>query len=92
MFNKVFKYSIFALAVLSIILIINITPDRSVEWIKSKYADNNSNYISVMDMEVHYKDEGRGFPLVLLHGTASSLHTWDGWTEILQDSFRIVRI
>ncbi|HEY5655949.1 MAG TPA: alpha/beta hydrolase, partial [Woeseiaceae bacterium] len=30
--------------------------------------------------------------LVLIHGTAASLHTWDGWVDALRDDFRIVRL
>ncbi len=92
MFFKILKYIIFVLIMFAVLLIINITPDRSESWIKAKYADNNSKYISVMDMEVHYKDEGQGFPFLLLHGTGSSLHTWDGWTEAMKDTFRIIRM
>jgi pimeloyl-ACP methyl ester carboxylesterase len=43
-------------------------------------------------MRVHYRDEGAGPPLVLLHGTSSSLHTWDGWTARLASHRRIVRL
>lgn len=43
-------------------------------------------------MSVHFRREGSGFPVLLLHGTGSSLHTWDGWTEVLKDSFEIVRL
>lgn len=35
-------------------------------------------------MQVHYRDEGEGFPIVLVHGTAASLHTWDAWTNVLK--------
>jgi len=31
-------------------------------------------------------------PVLLLHGTASSLHTWDGWTDIMKDSFEVIRL
>lgn len=30
-------------------------------------------------------------PLVLIHGTSSSLHTWDACTELLKDRYRIIR-
>jgi len=31
-------------------------------------------------------------PLVLLHGTASSLHTWDGWTKELSDQYQVISL
>ncbi|UCH10746.1 MAG: alpha/beta fold hydrolase, partial [Fidelibacterota bacterium] len=43
-------------------------------------------------MEVHIRDQGTGPAVVLLHGMFSSLHTWDGWVEALQDSFRMIRL
>jgi pimeloyl-ACP methyl ester carboxylesterase len=43
-------------------------------------------------MQVHYRDEGKGFPIVLVHGTASSLHTWDDWTKSLTKNYRIIRM
>jgi pimeloyl-ACP methyl ester carboxylesterase len=30
--------------------------------------------------------------ILLLHGTASSLHTWDGWARVMSPSMRVVRL
>ena len=43
-------------------------------------------------MQVHYRDEGRGFPIVLIHGTGSSLHTWNDWTKQLTKTNRVIRM
>lgn len=51
-----------------------------------------SEFMELDGMQVHYRDEGTGPALVLVHGTASSLHTWDGWTEQLKGSFRVIRM
>jgi pimeloyl-ACP methyl ester carboxylesterase len=53
----------------------------------------------------HYRDSGAAAaaspagsgplpppPLLLLHGTASSLHTWDGWVAELAPSRRVIRV
>jgi pimeloyl-ACP methyl ester carboxylesterase len=40
----------------------------------------------LMGMQVHYRDEGNpadATPLVLIHGTSSSLHTWDSLVTIM---------
>lgn len=66
--------------------------DLSVDELKPLYAQSPSQFIEVDGMKVHYRIEGQGTSLVLLHGTAASLHTWDGWTEALKDSFQIVRM
>ena len=41
---------------------------------------------------VHLRDEGKrdGLPLVLLHGSNASLHTWQPWVARLGDRYRIV--
>jgi pimeloyl-ACP methyl ester carboxylesterase len=60
--------------------------------LQGKYANEASRYINILGTSVHYRDEGQGPLLVLLHGTAASLHTWDRWVDILQQDFRIVRL
>jgi pimeloyl-ACP methyl ester carboxylesterase len=60
--------------------------DKSVKELKSKYAQAPSQFIEVNGMNVHYRDEGNpndSVPLVLIHGTGSSLHTFDEWVKIL---------
>lgn len=42
--------------------------------------------------KIHAVSEGEGFPLVLLHGYLESQHIWDGFSELLQPHFRIIRI
>ncbi len=68
-----------------------VRPDLPVEELERRYADGASRFADVAGMRIHYRDEGAGPVIVLLHGTASSLHTWDGWTEALRDGFRVVR-
>jgi pimeloyl-ACP methyl ester carboxylesterase len=31
-------------------------------------------------------------PVVLVHGTAASLHTWDDWTDSLKKDYRVIRM
>jgi pimeloyl-ACP methyl ester carboxylesterase len=57
-----------------------------------KYASEASHFADIEGMRVHYRDEGHGLPLVLLHGTSSSLHTWDEWVLRLKGHRRIVRL
>ena len=60
--------------------------DIPVEKLKIKYCTNASQFMPLMGMQVHYRDEGPvkdTTPLVLIHGTSSSLNTWDSLTSIL---------
>ena len=66
--------------------------DISVEDLKNDYANEQSQFIEVNEMQVHYRDEGDGFPIVLVHGTAASLHTWDAWTHELKKTNRVIRM
>ncbi|MEM8962425.1 MAG: alpha/beta fold hydrolase [Acidobacteriota bacterium] len=69
-------------------------PDRSVEELAARWADENSRFEEIDGAQVHYRDQGlrKGTPLVMLHGLASSLHTWDGWVAELDDDRRLVRL
>lgn len=61
-------------------------------WLETKYTNTASKFLDVNGHRIHYRDEGRGEVVVLLHGTASSLHTWDSWAEHLKVSFRVIRM
>lgn len=66
--------------------------DVPLEILKDKYANEVSEFIEIEGMQVHYRDEGEGFPIVLLHGTAASLHTWDDWATALNKDYRVIRL
>ncbi|UAJ09657.1 alpha/beta hydrolase [Polymorphobacter megasporae] len=68
-------------------------PDIPVATLRAKYASPASQFIEVMPgLTVHLRDEGKhdGVPLVLLHGSNASLHTWEPWVARLGDRFRII--
>lgn len=66
--------------------------DLPLETVKARWGGPPSRYVVVDGMNVHYRDEGAGPPLVLLHGTGSSLFTWDAWAAALSPSHRVVRL
>jgi pimeloyl-ACP methyl ester carboxylesterase len=69
-------------------------PDRPVAALKARWAPPPSVFVPVMGMDVHLRDEGPRndtVPIVLLHGTSSSLHTWEGWARALKDQRRVIR-
>ena len=80
------------LAILSILLYQGYYSDVSVEELKKLYANEQSKFIEIDGMQVHFRDEGKGVPIVLLHGTGSSLHTWDDWTKELVKQYRVIRM
>lgn len=86
------------LASIPVLLVLGIAltwaPDKPVEELKARWAAPPSRFIEVDGMQVHLRDEGpRGdpAPIVLLHGTSASLHTWQGWAGALQGQRRVIR-
>lgn len=68
-------------------------PDRSLESLVPRWAPPPSDFIDVDGLLVHYRDQGPTsdpLPLVLIHGTGSSLHTWEGWVAELAKTRRVV--
>jgi pimeloyl-ACP methyl ester carboxylesterase len=69
-------------------------PDRPLSELKARWAQPPSAFVPVQGMNVHLRDEGPRtdpVPIVLLHGTSSSLHTWDGWAGELKANRRVIR-
>lgn len=69
-------------------------PDRPVERLAPRWASAPSQFLDVQGMKVHLRDEGPRddpLPIVLLHGTSASLHTWEGWATALRGQRRVIR-
>ena len=69
-------------------------PEKPVEELKARWAKPPSMFLDVGGMKVHVRDEGPRndpSPVVLMHGTGSSLYAWDGWTEALKEGRRVIR-
>ncbi len=99
MVKKAFQYILWTIVLLSLV----ITGFATWHWhsdipkavLREKYAPSPSRFIKVKGMEVHFRDEAGScdsLPLVLLHGTGASLHTWDGWVESMGKKHRIIRL
>ncbi|MFD6157406.1 alpha/beta fold hydrolase [Nocardia sp. NPDC060256] len=55
------------------------------------YIDADSRFTTVEGLNVHYKRTGTGSPVLLLHGSGSSLHSFDRVTTLLSSSFDVIR-
>jgi pimeloyl-ACP methyl ester carboxylesterase len=92
---KITKWASIALLVIVIIFLIkDYQSDIPFETLKNKYADSTSKFMEIDGMQVHYKDEGNTMdtvPLILIHGTSSSLFTWDACTDEWKKTHRVVR-
>jgi pimeloyl-ACP methyl ester carboxylesterase len=68
-------------------------PRLSVAELRKKYQDAQSRYMTIKGVEIHYKDEGqRKAPvLFMVHGSQSSVRTWDRITRLLKGRYRVIR-
>jgi pimeloyl-ACP methyl ester carboxylesterase len=69
------------------------TPDWPVETLVGRWAPPPSDFIEIKGQLVHLRDVGPRddpLPIVLIHGTGASLHTWDGWTRALKAHRRVI--
>jgi pimeloyl-ACP methyl ester carboxylesterase len=92
---RLFGWLLGSLLVLMIVLgIIFYQKDQSPEVVYKKYALASSQQIAIGGVQLHFSDEGNRLdstPLLLIHGTSSSLRTWDGVTAQLKSQYRIIR-
>jgi pimeloyl-ACP methyl ester carboxylesterase len=68
-------------------------PDRSLQSLVPRWAPPPSDFIELDGLVVHYRDQGPSgdpLPLVLIHGTGASLHTWEGWAADLAQTRRVI--
>jgi pimeloyl-ACP methyl ester carboxylesterase len=70
-------------------------PERSVAELQARWAPPPSVFVDVAGMKLHLRDEGPRddpSPIVLLHGSGSSLHAWEGWVAVLKAQRRVITL
>jgi pimeloyl-ACP methyl ester carboxylesterase len=70
-------------------------PDTDPAEMRTKYASTTSQFLTLQPgLTVHVRDEGKrdGEPLVLIHGSNASLHTWEPWVARLGGQYRIISL
>jgi pimeloyl-ACP methyl ester carboxylesterase len=76
-----------ALALLgALVIALYWAPDLPLSALTARWAPPPSTFMDVKGLQVHLRDEGPRddpVPVVLIHGTSASLHTWEGWVRAL---------
>ena len=97
--KTIFKFLKYLLLVIVILILgfvaFNWKNDVSVEELKKKYANTESEFVEIDGMQVHFRDQGLAtdsLPIVLIHGTGASLHTWESWVNELKNKHRIITL
>lgn len=67
-------------------------PDLSPRSLEREYADDASRFTQFDGLRLHYREEGQGDPMVLLHGLTANLFVWDAWAQRLSEHFRVIRL
>jgi pimeloyl-ACP methyl ester carboxylesterase len=67
-------------------------PDTDRAEMIAKYTNEHSRFLDTADGRIHYRDQGPrdAPPLLLIHGSNSSLHTWEPTIDELAGRYRII--
>jgi pimeloyl-ACP methyl ester carboxylesterase len=93
--NRFLRWSLYALGGLLLLVLIGpflipIPPLEGTVPVQA-LADEDSRFVEVNGLQVHYKEDGQGEPtLILLHGFASSVFSWREVREPLAQYGRVV--
>ena len=86
---------IVAILLTGVFLLSSCDSDIPVAVLKVKYQKANSAFIDIDGVPVHYIIEGKmddSLPIVFIHGTSASLHTWDTLSSLLKSNKKIIRL
>ncbi|MBM4197261.1 MAG: alpha/beta hydrolase [Gammaproteobacteria bacterium] len=80
-----------AVAAIALLVALWAYRDLPIAEAEAKYTNEFSRFIHIDGARIHYRDEGSGPPILLLHANFSNLLGWDPWVEVLKSEHRIVR-
>ena len=66
--------------------------DHPAAEVEARWATPPSKFVVIDGVRLHYRDEGSGPPVVLLHANYASLFMWEPWAAALKDRHRVIRV
>ena len=66
--------------------------DHSPAQVEARWATPPSQFVEIDGVRLHYREEGEGPPVVLLHANYASLFMWEPWVAALKDRYRVIRL
>jgi pimeloyl-ACP methyl ester carboxylesterase len=63
----------------------------TLEQLREKYREPGAKFMTIKGVEVYYQDEGQGPAILMVHGSSSTLKTWDRIAEVLKAHYRVIR-
>mgnify|MGYP005625719229 FL=1 len=93
MISKILNRKRLLIAIILLVVgYLSVTPDLPLDFLKNKYAAAPSKFMALNELRIHYRDEGTGDAIVLVHGTGASLHTWNAWAQEMSQTHRVIRL
>jgi pimeloyl-ACP methyl ester carboxylesterase len=82
------------IVLIGVLLIIGavIYRDTPAVEVEAKWATPPSQFVEIDGVRMHYRDEGEGPVIVLLHANYSSLFMWEPWVVALRERYRVIRL
>ena len=77
----------------AVMMALSRAPDLPVDALVGRWAPAPSTFMDIRGQLVHVRDQGLSgdaLPIVLIHGTSASLHTWEGWVRALKVQRRVI--
>ncbi len=94
---KILKYTFYGILGLlggcMLLLVVSVPFYRDVpaNEFDQRVAGTASRFIDVDGVRVHYRDEGSGPVVVLMHANYANLLMWEPWAAKLKDHYRVLR-
>lgn len=82
----------FVALLIGVVIALWVYRDIPAADLEAKYASPASRFMNIDGVRIHYRDEGDGPAVLLLHANFGNLIGWDPWVKALEDSYRVVRI
>ncbi len=62
------------------------------EQAKQDLMQSSSHFVSWRGAEIHYTEEGSGFPVLLIHGFGGSFRNFQKLNDSLKNEYRVIRV
>jgi pimeloyl-ACP methyl ester carboxylesterase len=92
--SRVLKGLLVGVALIGVLLLIGVAiyRDTPAAEVEAKWAKPPSQFVEIDGVRMHYRDEGEGPVVILLHANYSSLFMWEPWVAVLRDRYRVIRL
>ncbi len=96
---KILKILALTLTILTVLTVLTTLlfyeGDIPKDVVDARYSSPDSQVLELKELgRIHYRDQGhrRLLPVLLLHGSSASLHTFEPWVAELEDKYRLITI